>query len=89
MTYRYAPDLHPVSVANHEAERRVSSTAVHLHKLWIAGSVCANRECDIKFSLIAGSSNTMTNKPQMNYIWRNILFFKLNCFELNPKTDLH
>lgn len=43
VTYRYAPDLHPVSVANHEAERRVTSTAVHLHKLWIAGRVCAKR----------------------------------------------
>lgn len=49
VTYRYAPDLHPVTVANHEAERRVSSTAVHLHKLWIAGSVCANRKCDSMF----------------------------------------
>lgn len=30
VTYRHAPDLHPVSVANHKAEGRVRCTAVHL-----------------------------------------------------------
>lgn len=30
-THRYTPDLHPISVADHEAKRWVSSTAVHLH----------------------------------------------------------
>lgn len=43
VTYRHAPDLHPVSVADHQAKRGVRGATVHLHELWIAGSVCANR----------------------------------------------
>lgn len=38
-TYWYAPDLHPVRVANHEAERRLCRAAVHLQKLGIPGRV--------------------------------------------------
>lgn len=44
VTYRHVPDLHAVSVANHEAEGGVSSAAVHLHKLWVARRVYAERK---------------------------------------------
>lgn len=52
ITHRYAPDLHPVSVANHEAEGRVGSTTVHLHELWVASSVCPNRNKKERKSLV-------------------------------------
>lgn len=39
MTYWYTPDLHPVCVADHEAERRLRRTAVHLQELGISGRV--------------------------------------------------
>lgn len=48
VTHRYAPDLHSVSVADHEAQGRLSSAAVHLHELRIAGSVCSNTDGDIQ-----------------------------------------
>lgn len=47
VTYRYTPDLHPISVADHEAEGRVTGAAVHLHKLWVPRRVCADKEWDI------------------------------------------
>lgn len=46
MTYRDTPDLHPISVPDHEAERRVCGTAVHLQKLWITSRVCTKTEND-------------------------------------------
>lgn len=39
VTHRDAPDLHPVCVADHEAERRLSGAAVHLQELGITGRV--------------------------------------------------
>lgn len=38
-THRYAPDLHPVRVANHQAERGFAAAAMHLHELWRASRV--------------------------------------------------
>jgi hypothetical protein len=38
-THRYAPDLHPVCITNHEAEGRVTAATVHLEELWGAGRI--------------------------------------------------